>query len=454
MRIIKRLANWFGLHPMAGDVIWALILVQPTLGNTLSLFTAEEQENPLGYFPSTAFNHVLMIAWGVSYAAPLIWRRTRPALMCTLLVVPHLVQLAVVPIPMFPNIFVLIAMFAVAAYGSERARRLWLALGVAASLAAAIKWTTGAAVGSQSDGSGPHDVVGIMTFLFVMLAASVTVCWLLGAFTRERFTTVRTLKDRADAIAAERDRFAQLAAEQERSRIAREMHDVVAHSLSVIVVQTDGASYALDQPGDAAAKLELAREALARIASTSREALRETRALVGVLREGEAPEMAPQPLLDEVDELIESTRVSGLDIDYAVDGSPEAHAPLGPARETAAYRIVQESLTNVIKHAGPGAHAWVHLTHSGTGLMISIRDDGNGADADDGHGHGLIGMRERVAPFGGTLAARPRLDGGFEVLAIIPVDEDGPPSDRRTGAEGPGAPAPLSRITDLTRNNS
>ena len=444
MRIIKRLANWFGLHPMAGDVIWALILVQPTLGNTLSLFTAEEQENPLGYFPSTAFNHVLMIAWGVSYAAPLIWRRTRPALMCTLLVVPHLVQLAVV----------LIAMFAVAAYGSERARRLWLALGVAASLAAAIKWTTGAAVGSQSDGSGPHDVVGIMTFLFVMLAASVTVCWLLGAFTRERFTTVRTLKDRADAIAAERDRFAQLAAEQERSRIAREMRDVVAHSLSVIVVQTDGASYALDQPGDAAAKLELAREALARIASTSREALRETRALVGVLREGEAPEMAPQPLLDEVDELIESTRVSGLDIDYAVDGSPEAHAPLGPARETAAYRIVQESLTNVIKHAGPGAHAWVHLTHSGTGLMISIRDDGNGADADDGHGHGLIGMRERVAPFGGTLAARPRLDGGFEVLAIIPVDEDGPPSDRRTGAEGPGAPAPLSRITDLTRNNS
>ena len=138
MRIIKRLANWFGLHPMAGDVIWALILVQPTLGNTLSLFTAEEQENPLGYFPSTAFNHVLMIAWGVSYAAPLIWRRTRPALMCTLLVVPHLVQLAVVPIPMFPNIFVLIAMFAVAAYGSERARRLWLALGVAASLASAL----------------------------------------------------------------------------------------------------------------------------------------------------------------------------------------------------------------------------------------------------------------------------------------------------------------------------
>ena len=423
MRIIKRLANWFGLHPMAGDVIWALILVQPTLGNTLSLFTAEEQENPLGYFPSTAFNHVLMIAWGVSYAAPLIWRRTRPALMCTLLVVPHLVQLAVVPIPMFPNIFVLIAMFAVAAYGSERARRLWLALGVAASLAAAIKWTTGAAVGSQSDGSGPHDVVGIMTFLFVMLAASVTVCWLLGAFTRERFTTVRTLKDRADAIAAERDRFAQLAAEQERSRIAREMHDVVAHSLSVIVVQTDGASYALDQPGDAAAKLELAREALARIASTSREALRETRALVGVLREGEAPEMAPQPLLDEVDELIESTRVSGLDIDYAVDGSPEAHAPLGPARETAAYRIVQESLTNAIKHGGPHVRVRVRVSHTDAGLAISVRDDGRAAAADDGHGHGLIGMRERVAPFDGTLTARPRSGDGFEVLATIPVGE-------------------------------
>ena len=423
MRIIKRLANWFGLHPMAGDVIWALILVQPTLGNTLSLFTAEEQENPLGYFPSTAFNHVLMIAWGVSYAAPLIWRRTRPALMCTLLVVPHLVQLAVVPIPMFPNIFALIAMFAVAAYGSERARRLWLALGVAASLAAAIKWTTGAAVGSQSDGSGPHDVVGIMTFLFVMLAASVTVCWLLGAFTRERFTTVRTLKDRADAIAAERDRFAQLAAEQERSRIAREMHDVVAHSLSVIVVQTDGAIYALDQPGADAAKLALAREALRRIGTASHEALSQTRALVGVLREGETPETAPQPRLNEVGGLVESARASGLDVDYVVVGSPDAHAPLDAARETAAYRIVQESLTNAIKHGGPHVRVRVRVSHTDAGLAISVRDDGRAAAADDGHGHGLIGMRERVAPFDGTLTARPRSGDGFEVLATIPVGE-------------------------------
>ena len=447
---LERLTGRFGPRPMAGDAIGAVLMA---LLSTLPLPALLGERGVVGprLLPHNAVGALFVVAWTFAYAVPLLWRRTRPALACTLLAIPHLVQLAAFPFILPQNISVLVMEFAIAAYGSRRARRLWLILGLAASLAASFSWTEEYRVNYATNDNAQ---LYVLLVLLIALVVSIIASWLLGALARERLLTVRTLRDRAKALAAERDRFAQLAAEQERSRIAREMHDVVAHSLSVIVVQTDGASYALDQPGDAAAKLELAREALARIASTSREALRETRALVGVLREGEAPEMAPQPLLDEVDELIESTRVSGLDIDYAVDGSPEAHAPLGPARETAAYRIVQESLTNVIKHAGPGAHAWVHLTHSGTGLMISIRDDGNGADADDGHGHGLIGMRERVAPFGGTLAARPRLDGGFEVLAIIPVDEDGPPSDRRTGAEGPGAPAPLSRITDLTRNNS
>lgn len=441
MRIIKRLTDWFGLHPMVGDTIWALILAQPAVGNALSLLGYEN-----GSIPDTGLNRFLMTIWGLSYAVPLVWRRTRPALACTLLVIPHLVQLAIAAPVMFQNFFVLIMMFAIAAYGSERARRLWLVVGIAAALAAAISW---------SNLTAAEPVILLVGFSFTAIAALVAVSWLLGAITRERVTTVRTLRDRAEAIAAERDRFAQLAAEQERSRIAREMHDVVAHSLSVIVVQTDGAVYALDQPGEDAAKLELARTALERIAGTSREALRETRTLVGVLREGEAPEMAPQPQLDEIDELIDATRASGLGISYVIDGAPGGHAPLGTARETAAYRIVQESLTNVIKHAGPGAHAWVHLSHTVDGLTISVRDDGRGTEENDGHGHGLIGMRERVAPFGGTLTARPRLDGGFEVLAVIPADGPGKTTDPHAAAAGPpGAPALLSRITDLTRKNA
>jgi len=452
VKIIKRLTDWFGLHPMAGDSIGAFFLAQLALTNTLGfLVDPTAEDDYLFMFPDTGLNQFLMTVWGLAYAVPLIWRRTRPALACTLLVIPHLVQLAIMPNLMVPNIHVPIMLFAIAAYGSDRARKLWLLLGIAAAMAAAISWTYGIPV----DLEYPTNRMQAVGFSFVVLSIVVFASWLLGAFTRERVTTIRTLKDRADAVAAERDRFAQLAAEQERSRIAREMHDVVAHSLSVIVVQTDGAVYALDQPGDDAAKLGLARAALERIAATSREALRETRELVGVLREGEAPEMAPQPGLDEIEALISSTRSSGLGVDYAVDGSPAVHSPLSPGREAAAYRIVQESLTNVIKHAGPGAHAWVHLSHTGEGLTISVRDDGLGVAENDGHGHGLIGMRERVAPYGGTITARPRLDGGFEVLATIPAGEATEMTSRLSdSAPDEDTPTLMTRITDLTRKNA
>jgi len=131
------------------------------------------------------------------------------------------------------------------------------------------------------------------------------------------------------------------------------------------------------------------------------------------------------------------------------------HSPRSPGREAAAYRIVQESLTNVIKHAGPGAHAWVHLSHTGEGLTISVRDDGLGVAENDGHGHGLIGMRERVAPYGGTITARPRLDGGFEVLATIPAGEATEMTSRLSdSAPDEDTPTLMTRITDLTRKNA
>ena len=436
----KRLVDWFGLHPMVGDSIVAGVMA---LLSIPVLITAVSDDSFLTVPPPRNGPGIALVtAWILGYSLPLVWRRTRPSLACALLVVPHLVQLAVGPIFLVQNISVLLMEFAIAAYGRRRARALWLGAGIVASLAAAVSWVGDAHRKYAPDQDRSTDSV---TELFIVLAISVIASWLLGAFARERLTTMRSLKERAEALAAERDRFAQLAAEQERSRIAREMHDVVAHSLSVIVIQTDGAIYALDQPGGADAKLSLARAALNRIATASREALAETRALVGVLREGAPAETAPQPRPEASDELLEAARASGMEIGGGVVGSDQDRAPLGPARETAAYRIVQESLTNVIKHAGPSARVRVRVERTDAGLSIEVRDDGVGLAVDDGHGHGLIGMRERVAPFGGTLTARPRLDGGFEVLATIPAGNGGrdPASaDPRSAAPAPvGAPA-------------
>ncbi|MDK9626414.1 sensor histidine kinase [Propionibacterium freudenreichii] len=302
-----------------------------------------------------------------------------------------------------------------AVHGSQRAGRIWLGVGILAAAAAGLRWSY--------QGNGLEQFLTVAIFNFLGLSALVLASWLLGAFNRERHTTVASLRDRAEALERERDRFAELAAEQERSRISREMHDVVAHSLSVIVVQTDGIRYALDQPGDPAAQVEQARGALDTIGQTARTALRDTRALVGALRDGESVEMAPQPQLDDIPQLVASTANSGLPVELTIDGDPAWHAPLGPAQQAAAYRIVQESLTNVIKHAGPGAHAWVRLIHDPSGLTIWVRDDGQGTLDNDGLGHGLIGMRERVASSHGTLTARNRLDGGFEVIATLPVGD-------------------------------
>jgi signal transduction histidine kinase len=170
----------------------------------------------------------------------------------------------------------------------------------------------------------------------------------------------------------ERDQEMRLAATAERARIAREMHDVVAHSLSVVIAQADGGRYA-GQADPAAAT-----GALEAIASTGRQALTDMRALLGVLREDGAEEYAPQPDVAAIDQLVADVRASGLDVDLIVEGSP-VPMPAGP--QLAAYRIVQESLTNVLKHAGPASRAWVRLQWRPDALEVAVLDDGRGAAA-------------------------------------------------------------------------
>ena len=226
---------------------------------------------------------------------------------------------------------------------------------------------------------------------------------------------VRGRQLRAEALAARAElleRHASDAVLEERARIARELHDLVAHNVSVMVVQAGAERHAL--PGD---RTET-RETLAAIEQSGRQALAEARRLLGVLRrDGESDELAPQPGLQELEPLVDQVRRAGLSVTLTLDGDA---APLPAGLDLCAYRVVQESLTNALKHAGAGARAEVRVTYAPAALEIDVRDDGRGGGAAAGSGHGLIGMRERVALYGGELAAGPRPEGGFGVHARLP----------------------------------
>ncbi|MEV5848963.1 sensor histidine kinase [Streptomyces sp. NPDC051985] len=217
-------------------------------------------------------------------------------------------------------------------------------------------------------------------------------------------------------LRAEQAERARRAVAEERGRIARELHDVVAHHMSVISVQAGLARFVFESdPGKA-------RGALGTIAGTSGEALEELRRMLQVLRDEDpqAAERAPMPTLERLAELVERVRSGGLSVDLAVEGEPR---PLPPGVELCAYRVVQEALTNVLKHAGH-AHARVLLRYGAGELTVSVLDDGEGVNPDrvrTGAGHGLIGMRERAKLYGGTISVGPRPEGGFAVQLTLPT---------------------------------
>ena len=212
-------------------------------------------------------------------------------------------------------------------------------------------------------------------------------------------------------LEAARTAAAQRAVAEERARIARELHDVIAHSVSVMTVQA-GAVRRLLQPGQ-----ERERLALEAIESTGREALTEMRRLVGLLRrQGTVPDFSPQPSMRAVDVLVGTIREAGLPVELAVEGEPRE---LAPGVDLAAYRVIQEALTNALKYAGP-ARAWVTVRWREDEIEVEIANDGSSEAAGDGTGHGLVGLRERVALVGGTIESGPRAGGGFVVTARLP----------------------------------
>jgi signal transduction histidine kinase len=263
----------------------------------------------------------------------------------------------------------------------------------------------------------------LVTAMLYLLAP--TSAWVLGDSMGTRRAYSAALEERAVRAERERDGQAQIAVAAERARIARELHDVIAHNLSVMVAQADGGAYAFD------ATPERSRQALAQIGRTGRQALSEMSSLLGVLRtDPEAAPLAPAPAAAEIEQLVAQAREAGMRVSHAVEGAVQ---PLPGGLSLSVYRIVQEALTNVRKHAGPGAAAEVTLRYGPDDLLVRVTDDGGTAGAQAGlprysaaptadlAGHGLAGMRERAAMYGGTVQAGPRPGAGFEVIARLPL---------------------------------
>lgn len=248
----------------------------------------------------------------------------------------------------------------------------------------------------------------------VELAATCAGTWWLGNNARIRRSQSESLATYAQELAATREKVADQRVADERLRIAREMHDVVAHSLGVVAVQAGVAEHLLDKdPGQA-------RASVATIKEVTRTGLTDMRRTLGLLRAGDEPACETAPRLADLPQLVrEHGSGSQLDIDLRISGQPPT--PLDPALELSVYRVVQESLTNASKHA-PGSQVTVEVTYGPDGVDLEVTDDGSGAPLElPGSGNGLAGMRERVGMFGGTFVAARRIGGGFRVAARFPV---------------------------------
>ncbi|MEU6508851.1 sensor histidine kinase [Streptomyces sp. NPDC046942] len=397
---MQRLYDFLRRHPIWVDTFWAVVLFGLSGVSVVNLSGTPGRHGTIA--TGMAVSVVLCVVVAL--------RRRYPEPMLLVACATGLAQLALDIETTVADFAMLVIAYTVAALGARWASRLALCVSLVAATLAQIRWPAGHA--------GILGQAAITVFQTVPFALA----WVLGDSMRTRRAYFAQLEERAARLEKEREAQAKVAVAAERARIARELHDVVAHNVSVMVVQADGAAYVLDAAPDQAKK------ALETISSTGRQALAEMRRLLGVLRTGEhqeGGEYVPQPDVEQIDELIEQCRSSGLPVDFKVEGTPR---PLPSGVELTAYRIVQEALTNTRKHGGPNAGASVRLVYFDDGLGLLVEDDGKGAPHElyeeggaDGQGHGLIGMRERVGMVGGTLDAGPRPGGGFRISALLPL---------------------------------
>jgi signal transduction histidine kinase len=272
--------------------------------------------------------------------------------------------------------------------------------------------------GESGELPGGVDLLVLQSFSLLYNVAFFVAAWVLGDLMWKRRDTERRLAERADELEATRDALARRAVQDERVRIARELHDVVAHHVSVMGIQAGAARRAIARDPDRAS------QALANVEQASRDAVTELQRLLGFLRsDDDATDLLPQPTLGELDSLIDTVRETGLQVTIRRDGVPRA---VPSSVELSAYRIVQEALTNTLKHAPRAVRADVTLRYGPSSLDVLVRDDGDPSAAlgdleDRAAGRGLVGMRERAGLHGGTLTAGPTDDGGFLVSASLPL---------------------------------
>jgi len=385
---------WTGrLKPRTLD--WLIVAVLTVLG-VISIGvdpTSERRVASIFLFP-------LAVGLLLVQTVPLAWRRTYPSLVLVLIASAFGLKILLGINTSVAAIGLLIGMYSVAVYGSGRLRVFFLAL---AGLGFIAGFVVFAITGNPR------------SFALSVPSLAHAAAWLLGDYLRTRRAYIAQLEERAARLERERDQDRQLAADEERSRIARELHDVVAHDVSVIAIQA-GAARTIQ-----ASQPQAAVQALGLIETTARRTLVELSQLLGVLRKGNGvgADRNPQPGIDQVPLLVNELRSAGLAVEVTTNGEPR---PLPPAVDLSAYRILQEATTNVLKHAR-AKHVQIRIAYRPNDIVLFIRDDGVGkrAASTGASGHGLIGMRERVSLFGGKLRTSALPTGGFVVAARLPI---------------------------------
>jgi signal transduction histidine kinase len=387
--MIRPMSTWLREHREIADLLLLLPLAVVSLLSTHGY-------TRLGFSVQATLSLMLLL--------PLIVRRRWPLVVFTFIALICFAQWTVTDRSVAADLAVLIAMYTVAAESSV----FW-------SIAAAGVCCLGALLALYGHGRAWNGWDFERANL-IAIGTLVGGIWIFGIYNSTRKAYLEGLEERADRVERERDNQVQLAMAAERARIARELHDVVAHNVSVMVVQADGGAFMIDT------EPKRARQALETISETGRTALKEMRLLLGVLRDdGSAGSYAPQPGIEQLPDLIEQTQAAGLPVSFGTEGRV---LPLSTGQQLTVYRIVQEALTNAMKHAGPAASAEVRLGYFGNRIEVRVSDDGRGSAAQtDGLGHGLAGMRERVAMYGGRVRALP-MPTGFEVVAELPFRGD------------------------------
>ena len=384
-------------HPMAGDTVLAVLLGLVDLLLFVADQFAELPELPPWY---------VAVPINIAMVAPLVFRRKSPLWSAYVVLVISIVH-ATLMLGIGSAAGLAMSIYSVVVYAGRRQGMVFVGAVIASSAV-------------QLALEPPDDELFIA---ILFLAFGIALCWTLGEFVGARRAYDVEVEARLHLLETERDQATRIAVAEERGRIARELHDVVAHAVSVMVVQADGASYAIQSDP------ELAQRAVQTISETGRGALGELRRLLDVLRSDDADgePRVPQPDAHALAELADRMRTSGVPVELETDdlGDLPAGVSLG------IYRIVQESLTNTLKHAGRGATAAVRVHRTGDLVEVLVSDDGAGrvpqlagSSQRLPGGNGLIGMRERAHVYGGTLDVGPAPGGGWQVRAALPVRLD------------------------------